>query len=378
MASVVITADIVCVIFLFIIVWGMLSSKEKPGLTERLFVISVVACIGATAIDAVSYIIDQNTVLTGLAKTVDTLAFVAGDFAMVPFIYYAWSFINEKRKYSVWFAHAAAISCAADLIFVLVGAFTENLFSVENGAFVRGPWYDYIGIIQIAVLCYLFVFIAFGYRFIGLSAVLSIGTYFFLPTAASIIDRTTDLGNYVYPAMSLVMMIVYVMLQSGELEKGRMRERIMFEVSNTDEMTKLNNGRAFEREVKKIQPDTPLGVIFCDMNGLKRINDRYGRETGDKAITDFAGCLKTYFSKEEIFRKGGGEFVILMQNIDEDLFLSQADRLIRSNERNGQPSAIGYVFGSGKEADQLIRRAEKDMYADKNEYYRKFHEESMK
>ena len=60
-------------------------------------------------------------------------------------------------------------------------------------------------------------------------------------------------------------------------------------LSNTDELTQINNRRGFMNLVTKMIKNSISNnrtglIIFCDMDGLKKINDTYGHEAGDKAI----------------------------------------------------------------------------------------------
>ena len=63
-------------------------------------------------------------------------------------------------------------------------------------------------------------------------------------------------------------------------------------------------------------------VVFCDMDGLKKINDTYGHEIGDKAIQAEAKALKASFRTSDVVgRLSGDEFAIVaigqtMENFD--------------------------------------------------------------
>ena len=95
-------------------------------------------------------------------------------------------------------------------------------------------------------------------------------------------------------------------------------------ISKTDELTGLLNRRGFmELGQQTIDIAVVLNqsgmVIFGDMDGLKRINDTYGHDAGDRAIKAEAEILKNNFRVSDIVgRLGGDEFVIIASGLGED------------------------------------------------------------
>ena len=60
-------------------------------------------------------------------------------------------------------------------------------------------------------------------------------------------------------------------------------------------------------------------VIYCDMDGLKKINDVYGHEAGDRAILAESIILRSNFRSNDIIaRIGGDEFAILSPGLTKD------------------------------------------------------------
>ncbi len=59
-----------------------------------------------------------------------------------------------------------------------------------------------------------------------------------------------------------------------------------------------------------------FGVIVCDVNGLKRVNDTMGHKAGDEYIRSACKLLFDYFSHSPVYRIGGDEFVVLLQERD--------------------------------------------------------------
>lgn len=103
------------------------------------------------------------------------------------------------------------------------------------------------------------------------------------------------------------------MLQSS------LQKELIYNTSH-DYMTKIYNRAYFEQEVSKYNQDldVPVGMILCDLDELKYINDQMGHEAGDELIKSAAQFLNQYSNEHIIVsRIGGDEFTILMINVEE-------------------------------------------------------------
>ena len=102
-------------------------------------------------------------------------------------------------------------------------------------------------------------------------------------------------------------------------ETTRVRKKIdeLDLIASTDELTGVYNRRGFysygETTLKFAKAMGQSGfVLYCDMDGLKKINDIYGHEAGDRAILAESIILKSNFrSNDVIARIGGDEFAII-------------------------------------------------------------------
>lgn len=89
--------------------------------------------------------------------------------------------------------------------------------------------------------------------------------------------------------------------------------------SSHDKMTGTYNRDFFEEYLDKLnnQVDSKVGIIVCDLNGLKVLNDDYGHSYGDKLIKESGKLLNKYSSENIIVsRIGGDEFSIILTGVD--------------------------------------------------------------
>jgi len=147
-------------------------------------------------------------------------------------------------------------------------------------------------------------------------------------------------------------------------------------ISITDLLTGLLNRNAVNRRIESILNGEeilvkPYGVVFVDMNGLKKINDNKGHVFGDSFLVKAANILKNIFSDYEIYRIGGDEFVVLAFGIEKEEFDRKVEFLrSQSNEYEKVTFAIGTDYEmENPDIAKAMRLADERMYKDKEKYY---------
>ena len=149
-----------------------------------------------------------------------------------------------------------------------------------------------------------------------------------------------------------------------------------------DSMTGLRNTTAykawmtdFDKEIQSKQMD--FGVIVLDVNYLKETNDRYGHEMGNKLIVTASRIISGTFKRSPVFRIGGDEFLVILQNSDlqerEELiekFNSEcADTVVKADGADVAVSiAKGLaVYDPARDAQftDVFNRADEAMYENK-------------
>ncbi len=146
----------------------------------------------------------------------------------------------------------------------------------------------------------------------------------------------------------------------------------------TDPLTKTNNRTSFdsalEREIQLSHRNSRhLSVIFFDIDHFKDINDHFGHECGDIALSSAANCIKEVVrSSDMVFRYGGEEFVILLSDTDIDGALIMAERIRKKIENHTiaygmetfkLTASLGVSSLKGCDTiESLIKRADSAMY----------------
>ena len=86
-------------------------------------------------------------------------------------------------------------------------------------------------------------------------------------------------------------------------------------------MTGLRNTTSYKNWVvdfnRKIQDEkVAFGILVLDLNRLKEANDTYGHNVGNKLIITASQIISDTFKRSPVFRIGGDEFVVILQNRD--------------------------------------------------------------
>lgn len=119
----------------------------------------------------------------------------------------------------------------------------------------------------------------------------------------------------------------------------------------------------------------PVGLLMIDLDGFKAVNDRLGHEAGDRLLVAVAERLvRTVRFNDLVARLGGDEFVLLIealesraqaQQLAEAVLAAIAAPFALGGEIAQVGASIGIASGSDGDGDDLLRRADRAMYAAK-------------
>jgi diguanylate cyclase (GGDEF)-like protein len=169
-------------------------------------------------------------------------------------------------------------------------------------------------------------------------------------------------------------------LVGQSLERLRLQETLR-RLATSDALTGLPNRRALRERLEQAldrseRDDTPLVVVFVDLDGFKASNDRLGHAAGDLALTAAAARLRSAVRTADVVaRLGGDEFVVLSEGGGPDDVRHLVERLHAALgepfEIDGEPVTLAASIGVAARgpgdpptsADQLLDRADGQMYA---------------
>lgn len=166
---------------------------------------------------------------------------------------------------------------------------------------------------------------------------------------------------------------------TNELNTTKDKVQQMNELAYKDPLTGVNNKLAYDQKIEELQQKAEngyqdFGIAVIDMNDLKRINDTYGHERGNLSIITICKKICSTFAHSPVYRIGGDEFVVILENSD----YHNIDKLIRQFEESmseggehpweNVTAAIGYEAYSDHESMQeFFDHADRSMYQRKQQ-----------
>jgi len=141
-----------------------------------------------------------------------------------------------------------------------------------------------------------------------------------------------------------------------------------------DPLTGLPNRRAFlarlNREASRSEAE--LALILCDMDNLKRVNDRHGHDAGDRALKALADALRTGLRRsDDAFRIGGDEFAVVLggaSRLDAERVAQRLQKELAAARAAGEDIQASFgiaVRDPGETTDRLVERADRLLYESK-------------
>lgn len=141
-------------------------------------------------------------------------------------------------------------------------------------------------------------------------------------------------------------------------------------------------GVPYDHHVHSVAPDSEiddgtkgLAVLFCDLDGFKSINDRFGHQTGDVVLVEVARRLTTLVrDNDTVARLGGDEFVVLADGLGAadaaDLAVRLRNAIILPIRVGGRGVRVGASFGigwasCGMSVEEVLQSADQRMYIEK-------------
>jgi diguanylate cyclase (GGDEF)-like protein len=159
-------------------------------------------------------------------------------------------------------------------------------------------------------------------------------------------------------------------------DRARLQEELAAQAL-LDPLTGVANRRSFDAEAARLAaaPRPEFGVVLCDLDHFKTVNDRLGHDAGDELLQIAAARLAASVrSGDLVARLGGDEFVVLLPGVTSQAALEAVRAKIAARfdepvtlgrwRLSGLPSSIGVASAPryGRTPRDVLRAADENMY----------------
>jgi len=151
-------------------------------------------------------------------------------------------------------------------------------------------------------------------------------------TVGSVVQIVTDADEAKHYQDLIPFMQPYLREASPVIETKRLMATLK-ESNLRDAMTGLNNRRFLEEYVDTMvananRNNSSISILMLDLDYFKKVNDTYGHDIGDKVLIELAKVLvKSVRSSDMVIRYGGEEFLIILQNTNENFGDQMAEKI---------------------------------------------------
>ena len=163
----------------------------------------------------------------------------------------------------------------------------------------------------------------------------------------------------------------------GNIIEHRDKVRGLEEAASTDQLTKLLNKTASQKEIEAAVKNSSGALLMIDLDSFKLVNDIYGHAAGDKILIVFAELIRKIIREKDLAgRMGGDEFVAFLHGVDDEKilvsktnFLNEqiliaAKKILGNEMQIPLGTSIGAVFvpDEGNVFQKLYEKADSALY----------------
>ncbi len=390
------TIGVIAILVLFIENFDILFNRNKSISNNRVwknYRLFLIAVFAYYLTDVFWGLFDYYKLATVLY--VDTvLYFLAMAAGVIYWTNYVVDYVGEDNIYAKILLHFGRIFALFVAVLLIVNIFNPILFEITEDCTYEVYYVRYVILITQILLLFLVSIYAFilmakesgtkmkRYRTVALFGLI-MGTFL-----------TVQLWFPLLPLYSIAYMMGTCLLHTfvindekeeykEELEESFVREmkqdeelKSALQLAYTDALTGAESKLAYiqletriDQEIKNGEVEKFALVVF-DVNDLKKINDKYGHETGDKYIINSYKIIVNHFNDSKVYRIGGDEFMAFV-NYDEFANLEKLKEefiviMSRPKVQFEPVIAIGLAKYENEDSfNDVFRKADKLMYENK-------------
>lgn len=202
---------------------------------------------------------------------------------------------------------------------------------------------------------------------------------FYTPLREGFSHHYSEIFMIRYPILYMSILVVATWMYYQKLAGHKLSE----EAGRIDAITGVDNRLGFNNKMGALLSGEPVPKLWFhvfDINRLKYVNDEYGHSAGDELIIAAAWIIKKNFPDALLFVRVGGDEFYMVHLEEKEPFEEKRKAFYeevaawKGKKAPFLAISCGYAMGEGvtkETVDHVFSRADKDMYEQKSEYYRR-------
>jgi diguanylate cyclase (GGDEF)-like protein len=318
-------------------------------------------------LDSAGWLLNGNR-SRSLVLAVNALYYAVHSLPTALFVLYADFHVYRDEARSAKLARPLFVIVALLAMAAAASGFTRLFFYLdEANCYSRGPAFPLFAVAQYGLLAYGLGLVVAKAKLLNPRILIALLAYPLPSIVAAVLQMLVFGLVLIWPATTL-----FLVVAAFNIENRRAR---------TDYLTGTANRRSLDEELERsiaaLRPGLSLCGLLIDLDDFKMINDRFGHESGDRALEDVASILLSAVRASDLVaRMGGDEFVVLLDFREEgalEELVSRIERAVEShNHSRRRPYRLGLSIGracfhkaEGRSAAEFLALLDADMYARK-------------
>ena len=330
--SMIITTEIVSVIFMTVILCGSIFGNSGQDKATGFYRCCLISTMAGAILDAISYVIDGKVESEIVLILINMVTYITWVLIVLFFAFYTISVIEKKVAVPKKVILPVALITGLCIVFCVIGSFNGRLLYLEDGYFMEGPWGNRLSFALCVCMVYMYV-VLFRYRkALERSTLIVIAAFLLFPFLDTLISMYLYI-DFTYPILAVAFMVVYVIVQEKTVAEDSIRKKIFEEVSYTDPLTREKNLRAYDEIIKADVRGSVKGVVHFKLGSVS-----------DENVGRFAKAVKADFDGADVFRISEDEFEVFTYKRGEKAFEKKMSAFSDVLKEDGIDASFEYNY----------------------------------
>ncbi len=365
-----IDTNILAAVFLFQVLLIASKRLDRKESFNRLFLLLSLAILSALCLETATCLINRRPEawLMQVSTVLHIILYILSPFIPLLWLFYNIRLLKDRQKIGGAARLALAAPAFVNILFVVSSPFTGSTFRIDaSNVYHRGPLLYYTFAISYFYMLSVLAVIIINRKRMLRRELLSNILICLLPILGGAVQVFVYGPLFIWSSTALTLVLEYIFLQETMVQ--------------LDGLTGVWNRASFRYYIERRlcrNPNERFGLIYFDLDGLKKINDGFGHAEGDFALRKAVELVRGSVEKDNIIaRLGGDEFAVITGGASAEGLAVRIEKIQEAfslyNKASGKEYSLICSFGADiydpakyDDIDGFLRHVDLLMYAEKH------------